>query len=35
MFNEIITALESNIVSIQLNLFDFGAEKPKFEEILD
>ena len=35
MFSEIITTLESNIGSIQLNLFDFGAEKPKFEEILN
>ncbi len=35
MFSEIITTLESNIGSIQLNLFDFGVEKPKFEEILN
>ncbi|MGI6483844.1 MAG: hypothetical protein ACOX08_11350 [Methanobacterium sp.] len=35
MFSEIITTLESNIGSIQLNLFDFGVENPKFEEILN
>ncbi|MEG3224750.1 MAG: hypothetical protein BME94_04255 [Methanobacteriales archaeon Met13] len=34
MFSEIIPTLSSNIASIQLNLFDFSMEKPKFEEIL-
>lgn len=34
MFSEIITTLSSNIGSIQLNLFDFGVEKPRFEKVL-
>lgn len=29
MFSEIITTLESNIGSIQLNLFDFSVGKTK------
>ncbi|MBV1768552.1 MAG: hypothetical protein KUA29_09740, partial [Methanobacterium sp.] len=34
MPSEIITTLSSSIASIQLNLFDCGVEKPKFEEVL-
>lgn len=34
MTTNIIPTLSSCIDSIQLNLFDFGAEKPKFENIL-
>lgn len=34
MPSEIITTLSSNIGSMQLNLFDFVVEKPKFEEVL-
>ena len=34
MFSEIKTTLESNIGSLQLNLFDCGMEKPKFEKVL-
>lgn len=34
MLSEIITTIGSNISSIQLNLFDFVVEKPKFEEVL-
>jgi hypothetical protein len=35
MQNEIITTLNNSIASIQLNLFDFSVEKPKFEKILN
>ncbi|MBW4256416.1 transposase [Methanobacterium sp. YSL] len=34
MPNEIITTLSSSIASMQLNLFDFVVEKPKFDEVL-
>jgi transposase-like protein len=34
MLNNIISTLSSCIASIQLNLFDFGVGKPKFEQVL-
>ncbi|MEN4006584.1 MAG: hypothetical protein PQ975_00380 [Methanobacterium sp.] len=34
MFNSIIPTLKFCIDSIQLNLFDFGVEKPDFENVL-
>jgi len=35
MTSEIITTLNNSIASIQLNLFDFNVEKPKFKKILN
>jgi len=34
MFRQIVPTLSSCIGSIQLNLFDFGVEKPNFENVL-